>query len=124
MTTTYQPNFITVDFSTSSLISDSFQITSQIPTYVQFPSAWDSTAVQFNNITFQGSVDGSTFVDLYKANGNEITIVGAQGKAIPLDPLIFINMNFLQIRSGLGSSGVFQTSPRTVSIGLGRFLSN
>ena len=123
MTAVINQKFVTVDFSTSSAVSDSFGVIGQIPNYIQFPSVWDSTAGP-GVISFQGSVDGSTFADLYTPAGAEVTVPAFQGWKIPLDPSIFSSVNYLRVRSGISSAEVIQSKARTIGIGLGRYVTD
>jgi len=121
MTVNYQQRFVTVDFSTSSFYSDSFQVNRNLISYLQVPATWGSTF-----ITFQGSVDGSTFANLYSVSGNAfvVTVNSTSGKIIPLDQTVFSGIKFLQVTSGKIGSEVLQTSPQTIGIGLGRYLTD
>jgi len=80
---------------------------------IQMPSAWTAA-----NITFQGSVDGSTYYDLYDMYGTEILVTAAASRMIALDLTMFAGINFVKIRSGTTATPVNQGADRAIVIGL------
>lgn len=75
------------------------------------PAAWTTAA-----ITFQGSIDETTFGEVFDAAGNAMTIASASavgGQIILLDRALFRALNVFKIRSGTSGSPVNQGAART-----------
>jgi hypothetical protein len=79
---------------------------------IVIPSAWTSA-----NLTFQMSPDaGTTWVNIYDINGNELTAVAAASECIVLTPVSFSSFQYLRIRSGTSSSAVSQAADRSLQL--------
>lgn len=68
------------------------------------------------NLTFQISVDGVTYYDLYDKTGLELSIIAGASRFIQLDLGIFAGFNFVKLRSGTTGTPVNQGSDRALSI--------
>lgn len=78
---------------------------------IQMPATWTAA-----NLTFQGSYDGSTYADVYDETGNEVTVTAAASRFIILDPVKFMGLQKLKIRSGTTGSPVNQGGDRIVQL--------
>lgn len=73
------------------------------------PAAWTAA-----DLTFQGSIDGTTFYDVYNDAGDEYLIPTAASRIIILNvPLSFF---YAKIRSGTTGSPVTQAAARTITL--------
>ena len=81
---------------------------------IEIPNGTWATA----NITFQASTDqGTTYLDVYDADGNEVTAtVGGTNRIIAVDPTIFAGFSHIKLRSGTTATPVDQTSSPTVNV--------
>jgi len=80
------------------------------------PSAWTAAA-----ISFDVSMDDSTFVALYDDTGTEVFIPSASiatgaARAFALDPADFAAWKYIKVRSGLNGSVVAQGADRAVTL--------
>ena len=75
------------------------------------PSSWTA-----NTITFQASLDGTNFFNVYDAGGNEYTLNVSASRYIILDIRAFYSIPFLKIRAGTSSSPSTQSVNQTVSL--------
>lgn len=74
------------------------------------PAAWTAA-----NLTFQGSIDGDNFYDIYDQAGNEFAVPAAASRYIGgLDALCFGSFNYFKIRSGTSSVPVNQAADRVI----------
>jgi len=80
---------------------------------VQIPSAWTTA-----NLTFQTSIDGVTYADLYDGNATEYTIQAAASREILLPMVDFLGVRYLKIRSGTSGTPVAQAAARKLLLGL------
>lgn len=78
---------------------------------ILMPSGWTAA-----NLTFQASVDGETYYDVYDKTGAELSVTAGTSRYIQLDLGLFAGFNFLKVRSGTTGTPVNQASARTVSI--------
>lgn len=78
---------------------------------IQTPAVWTSA-----DITFTGSMDeGITFNDLYDDLDVERSVVISSGRSVTLDPIKFMGITHLKIRSGTGAIPVNQTDDRVLN---------
>lgn len=81
-------------------------------THIAIPAAWTAA-----NLTFQVSVDGRTFGDLYDAVGTEYTAtVGGASRTVLIPFADFIGAQFIKIRSGTTGSAVAQGAARELGL--------
>ena len=78
---------------------------------ILMPAAWDTAA-----LTFQVSLDGTTFQNAYVAAGTEVSVTAAAATTIALDPATWLHARYLKVRSGTAASAVNQTAARTVGL--------
>jgi len=82
---------------------------------ILMPATWDAAV-----LTFQGSLDGVTYGNVYDESGNEYTVQAAASRAIGIDaasPLL--GFRYIKVRSGTAASAVNQTTgdgPRAISL--------
>lgn len=68
-------------------------------------------------ISFQGSVDGTNFYDLYTSGGTEVTLGAANtGSRIQDVPEVVRTMPYLKVRSGPTAAAVNQGAARTITL--------
>lgn len=76
------------------------------------PSAWTAAS-----LTFQGSIDGDNFFDMYDQAGNEVVMPTAANRYVcGLDALGFGSFNYFKIRSGTASVPVNQVEDRSIRV--------
>jgi hypothetical protein len=75
------------------------------------PAGWDAAS-----ITFQGSVDGNTWAELWDES-SEITLTSpAAGVYILLSPSKYLGVRYLKVRSGTSAAPVNQTADRQLTM--------
>ena len=75
------------------------------------PSAWTAA-----DITFQGSIDGSTFGNLFDDSGAEVVVKAGAGRVIVLPAADFWGLRWIKVRSGTSTSPVNQSAQRVLTI--------
>lgn len=75
---------------------------------ISMPAAWTAAP-----LTFQASRYGSTFVDLFDADGVEVQVAAAANRYIVLDPALWVGVWYLKLRSGTSSAPVAQAVARS-----------
>ncbi|WP_354163759.1 MULTISPECIES: hypothetical protein [unclassified Bradyrhizobium] len=75
------------------------------------PAAWLAAVV-----TFQWSPDGTTWYDMYKADGTEYSVTPVAGKLTTIPVVDFIACRYLQLRSGTSAAPVNQTATRAITV--------
>lgn len=78
---------------------------------VGLPAAWTAAG-----LTFQVSVDGSTWLDLYSGTAEVAFTSAAAGRYVAVDPTLWRGVNFIKVRSGTGASAVNQLADRTLTL--------
>lgn len=77
---------------------------------ISMPAAWDTAG-----LTFQASVDGTTFQDVQTTSA-ELSMTAAASKYIAVDPAVWRGVNLLKVRSGTSGTPVNQTADRTITL--------
>lgn len=80
------------------------------------PAAWTAAA-----ITFQASIDGSNFFDVFDSAGAETTIASANvvaSRFVLMDIRDFAGVRFLRLRSGTAAVPVNQAADRVLRLPL------
>ena len=78
---------------------------------IVMPAAWTAA-----DLTFQVSLEGSTFVPLYDANGVEVSVKAAASRQIQVQPADFAGVRYLKLQSGLTGATVNQAADRAVTL--------
>lgn len=82
---------------------------------ISMPSAWTAA-----NITFQGSVDGTTFQDIFDTttNGtsNEWVAAVSASRITMLDTSLSDSLQQIRLRSGTSATPVNQAAARTITL--------
>lgn len=107
-----------VKIASGASLSSVVDLTNVLLTGILMPAEWTSAA-----ITFSASLDGSTYGDVYNADGDEYTISSANAVAsrfITLDPRDFAGCRYLKVRSGTAAAGVNQGADRTLVLAITR----
>lgn len=80
---------------------------------IKMPASWDTA-----NLTFQVSLDGGTWTNMYLDDDSEYTAKAAASRFIVLPVDKFCGVPFIKIRSGTSGSPVNQTADRTLTLAL------
>jgi hypothetical protein len=94
-------------------LSGAVHLNGRLPGGIRMPTAWNTAA-----LTFQRSVDGANYSNVYDASGNEYTVQTSASCTPTLDPLYFWGANYIKVRSGTSGSAVNQTAARDLYIEL------
>lgn len=81
------------------------------------PASWTTAA-----LTFQGSLDGENFFDIYDASTERTVASGAvvADHFLSLDPDLWDAFPFIKVRSGTAASPVNQAADRTLTFAVQR----
>jgi hypothetical protein len=99
-------------------LSANVYLGSDVPYAVVIPNGWTAA-----NLTFQGSVDGVNFFDLFTGDaGTEaaytITNTSTTGRLFAIDGTKFMGLSAFRIRSGTAGVPVAQGAGATLQVGL------
>lgn len=121
MTVSYSDNFIqtflkstgviTFTIANGASLSEAIAMYGYVPTAIQMPAAWDAA-----DLTFQGSVDGVAYNDIYDQDETELTVQAAASRLIILTPANFFSGVNLKVRSGTTGTPVNQSAARTIKM--------
>lgn len=74
------------------------------------------TGLEGTKLTFQASIDGSTFVDLYDEAGNEVTYTVGANRMVRPPVADWLGFAWLKIRTGTSASPTVQTAARSLTV--------
>lgn len=106
-----------VTIASGASLSASIYIGAGEPEAVEMPGAWDAAV-----LTFQASIDGTTFLDLYDDAGNEVALAVqpnqhvAIGEGGAAKTEHFRGVTYMKIRSGTAGAPVNQGAARTLTL--------
>lgn len=103
--------FHTATIQNGQSLSQVIDLNNSVLTIIVMPAAWTSA-----NLTFQTSVDGSTWANLFDDSGNEISVTVAQTRAVVLTGVEWLGIKLLKIRSGTAGSPVNQGAERDLTL--------
>lgn len=107
-----QPILLKKPILTGASLSAAFDIPSgYFPCKIELPAAFDGTA-----LTFQGSVDGTTFFDLYRDTGTEVNYTVAHSRIIVAKLEDFVGLKAFKVRAGTAASATNQTGDTAISV--------
>ncbi|MCX2726013.1 hypothetical protein OO015_00635 [Thermomicrobium sp. 4228-Ro] len=109
--TAFYPEIDSVTISSGSSISPGVDLDGLTLVGILMPDTWDGTS-----ITFQASLNGTGWYDLYDAAGNEVTLTVGPARYIQIDPQRILGIRYLRIRSGTAATPVNQTANRTLQL--------
>jgi len=96
----------------SESLSDSVDLGSGTVFGIIIPASWTTA-----DLTFQGSVDGTNFYNLFTDDGTEYTVVAAASRFIAsINYPLYYNLAFLKVRSGTAGSPVNQAAERQIKL--------
>jgi hypothetical protein len=88
------------------LDQDGYQITG-----IVMPAAWDAAG-----LTFQGSVDDTTYGNVVDATGAEVSATVAAGQYLAVPPALLQGISYLKLRSGTSAVPVVQAAKRDLTL--------
>ncbi len=108
------PTTVAATILATASMSDAVEINGRLAGIVT-PAAWTAAA-----LTFQGSVDGVTYTNIYDA-AVERTIASAavpaaESRFLSLDPSLWAAFRYIKIRSGTAAAAVAQGADRVLSL--------
>jgi hypothetical protein len=103
---------VTIAFNDATGLSTPADLGGCSAVRIGMPAAWTAAS-----LTFQVSVDGVSYANLYKSDGTEYSVSAAASREILLSPADFAGIRFLKVRSGTSGTPVTQlTADRILTI--------
>jgi len=81
---------------------------------VYMPASWTSA-----DLTFQASNDGSTWFNVYM-DAAEVTVAATAATYVAIDPVAFLGVKHIKVRSGASGAAVNQAADRVLTLMLGQ----
>lgn len=103
----------TATIANGESLSGAVQLGGMYLSKIALPAEFDGTA-----ITFQGSLDGSTFYNLYTNAGTEVNYPASASRVIVPEFMDFLGLHSIKVRAGTAGAATNQTGATVVSIGL------
>lgn len=112
-----QTNTIAATIANGAALSDAIALNGNHVDGLVLPAAWTAGA-----LTFQVSLDGATYYDLYDTAGSEVSYTVTAGKAVPLAMSALRGWDYLKLRSGTTGTPVNQGADRAFTLMVRRYL--
>lgn len=107
------PDAISATITSGQAVSAAFALDGMGAIRINMPAGWDAAG-----LTFQVSMDGVTYINLYDKFGEysiSSSVVGAS-RSIILPPADFAGVRYMKVRSGTSGTPVNQTADRVISL--------
>jgi hypothetical protein len=111
------PNFrdsIQVTIANSASLSEAGKFYGNTLIGILMPAAWTSAS-----LSFQGSIDGTNFYDLYDSTGTEKTCTAGASRILLFPPQDWFGVEWIKVRSGTSAAAVNQGADRVITLLLG-----
>ena len=102
---------VTASIAASASLSGAVDLKLHTVIMIVMPAAWTAA-----DLTFQCSVDGGLYNNLYDHEGTEFTVTAGASRAIQIQPEDFTGCGFIKIRSGDNGTPVTQTTARGFTV--------
>ena len=103
-------NVVQVTIANGQSLSDAAQIGAGTLVGIQLPT-FTSAA-----LTFQGSFDGQTYVEVVDASNTAVSFTATTGALYIKAPADLVGIPYLKVRSGTSGAAVNQGAARTISL--------
>lgn len=80
---------------------------------IMMPAAWTTA-----DLTFQASIDGTTYANIFDDEGDEVEVVAAAAIYIPINPSLWAGVRFVKVRSGTSGTPAAQGAEREITLAL------
>lgn len=101
---------VTVTIANGQSLSGSADLIGMKVIGIAMPSAFTGSS-----LTFQGSVDGTTFGDVYYED-SELSISCGASRMIGIDPIKLLPWRWVKVRSGTSGSPTNEAAERTITL--------
>lgn len=102
---------LTANIASGTALSQGLPFDNYQPVALVLPSAWTAALV-----TFQTSVDGVTWKNLYNDNGDEVAIQADVDRHVVLSLPDLLGIRYLRMRSGTAATPVSQGQARVLTL--------
>lgn len=103
--------FQTANIAAAASLSPEVALGEKTLVGIVIPAGWTAAS-----ITFQATPDDMNFYELYDGAGNEVTLTGAAGQLVQIDPTKWRGITGIKVRSGTLASPIAQASAVTLTL--------
>lgn len=105
------PTILSTTIASGTSLSAAISLGPNTLVGIGMPAGWDAAAM-----SFQVTLDGTTFLDLFDETGAEYAPTVTLGQYITLDPSVFAGVVQIKVRSGTTGTPVNQLADRVISL--------
>jgi hypothetical protein len=111
LVTTIQVTPVSATITNGTNLSASIDLAGKALVGIYMSAAWTAASM-----TFQGSLDGVTFFDIYDSTGSERLVQPVAGKHMALSAADWIGVRYIKLRSGTSATPVAQGADRVLTL--------
>jgi predicted acylesterase/phospholipase RssA len=100
---------VSVIIAADAALSGAIRLGSGLLCAIQMPAAWNGT-----EITFDGTLDGSTYLPVFDEFGNESVVAVGVSRIVQIELADFGGLRLVKIRSGRSAAPVAQAAQREI----------
>ena len=102
---------LTATIANGGSLSAAIDLNERTPVALLMPAAWTAA-----DVTFQASLNNTTFYNVYDEAGSEYTLTVDVDQYIILDPVDLAGARYIKIRSGTGGATQAQGAERIIGL--------
>jgi hypothetical protein len=102
---------LTATIANGASLSDAVTLNGSQVGVIEMPAAWTASC-----LTFQVSIDGTNYFNLYDNDGNEVYIIADVSRRIHVDLGTLNQHKYIKIRSGTSTTAVTQGAQRLIYV--------
>ncbi|OGO41097.1 MAG: hypothetical protein A2Z04_01560 [Chloroflexi bacterium RBG_16_57_9] len=108
------PNLIsrlTATIANGASLSDALTLAGRQVAVIEMPSSWTAAC-----LTFQASLDGSNYFNVYHDDGSEVYVIVDASRRVHVDIEALSQQKYIKLRSGTSITAVNQGAGRTIYV--------
>jgi len=106
-----QITYVTATIPNGTALSNAVKLGGATLLGIEMSAAWTAAG-----LTFQNSIDGTNFFDLYDGAGAEVSLTVVAAHYVFLPPANWSGIVYLKVRSGTGGTPVNQGAERVLKL--------
>ena len=102
---------LTATIANGASLSDALTLNGGRLTVIEMSAAWTAAA-----LTFQASMDGTNYFNVYDDNGNEVYVIVDASRRVHIDIEALNQQKYIKLRSGTSVTAINQGAARTLYV--------
>jgi hypothetical protein len=102
---------LTATIANAAYLSDALTLNGRQVAVIEMPTSWTAAP-----LTFQASMDGTNYFNIYDDSGDEYYVIAEASRRIHVDINILSQQKYIKVRSGTSTATVNQGAQRLIYV--------